>query len=789
MTSAGSRVRLRLRLALGIVAALVAAGRLSAQSAGTLRGRVSEESGAALPGVTVEARFPGGPSAAPPVATDRQGAWVIAGLAAGTYDVSLRLPGFATVTRTGIPLTVSSAGAFVDVVLHLSVSADVLVTGKRTFRNLAEIEHPEESLLGVANAATDGAVTGRQIEDRPILRPGEVLETVPGLVISQHSGEGKANQYYLRGFNLDHGTDFATSVAGIPANMPSHAHGQGYSDLNFVIPELVTGVQYQKGPYSAEQGDFSTAGSANVDYANSLENTISKVGGGGEGYGRALFAQSPKLGPGTLLYAVEVVHNDGPWVHPDDMKKYNGVLRYSVPTDDGGFAITAMGYQNRWNSTDQVADRAVSSGLVSRFGAIDPTDGGETHRYSLSADWQSRGADSLTTISAFAVDSRLRLFSDFTYYLDDPVHGDQFEQADRRIVTGLKASHRFLSNFFGMEAETTAGIQLRNDNIAEDGLFHTEAQQVLSVTRLDHVTQSSGSVFLQTSLGIASKLRAILGMRGDFYRFRVDSDNPANSGTRTASIASPKASLILGPWANTEFYLNFGYGFHSNDARGATITEEPRTHEAVDSVTPLVRAKGAEIGVRSVLLPHLQSTLSLWALDVASELIFTGDAGTTEPSRPTRRDGVEWANFYTPVTGVVLDADIALSKARFSDFDPVGDRVPGAIETVISAGVSVDPHGGLFGSLRLRYFGPRPLNEDNSVRSRSSTLLNAQIGYELRQGIRAGVDVFNLLNARASDIDYYYASRLPGEPAEGVNDIHTHPTEPRTARLFIAYAF
>ncbi|MDQ2978727.1 MAG: TonB-dependent receptor, partial [Acidobacteriota bacterium] len=588
-----------------------------------LRGRVTDGSGAGLPGVSVEARVPGGP-AAPAASTDHQGAWQIAGLPAGVYDVSFRLPGFAGVTRRGI--SVADSAVLLDVVLNLSVSADVLVTGKRTFRNLADAENPTESLLGVANAATEGAITGRQVEERPILRPGEVLETVPGLVISQHSGEGKANQYYLRGFNLDHGTDFATSVAGIPANMPSHAHGQGYSDLNFLIPELVTGVQYRKGPYGADEGDFSTAGSANVVYANFLEHGIARVGGGAEGYGRALFAQSPKVGAGTLLYALEVTRNDGPWVHPDEMRKYNGVLRYSVPGDDGAFSITAMGYQNRWNSTDQVADRAISSGYISRFGAIDPTDGGETHRYSLSADWEGRGADSVTRVTAYAVDYRLKLTSNFTYFLEDPVNGDQFQQRDRRAVTGLKASHQWLASFFGMEAENTAGIQLRNDNIVEDGLFHTKAGEVLDTIRVDHVTQTSGSLYAQTSVRWGPKVRTILGVRGDLYRFHVQSDNAANSGDGTASLASPKVSVVLGPWANTELYANFGYGFHSNDARGATITQDPKTGERVERVTPLVRAKGAEIGIRSVLLPRLQTTLSLWGLDMGSELVFTGDA-------------------------------------------------------------------------------------------------------------------------------------------------------------------
>jgi len=678
----------------------------------------------------------------------------------------------------------------------VTVSESVTVTAKRTFRDLADLGGSGENALGVANAAAEGSVTAAQIDARPVLRPADLLEAVPGLVVSQHSGEGKANQYYLRGFNLDHGTDFATSVAGIPVNMPSHAHGQGYADLNFVIPELVSGVQYRKGLYSAEQGDFSTAGSASVDYASSLDEAIAKVGGGSEGYGRALFAQSSKLGSGTVLYALEAVRNQGPWVHGDDMQKYNGVLRFSLPRDDGSFAITAMAYRNTWNSTDQVPDRAIAAGLVQRFGAIDPTDGGATHRYSLSADWQRRGTDSLTTVTAYAVDYGLNLFSNFTYLLDDPVHGDQFEQVDHRVVTGLQASHRWLSSIFGLPAESTAGLQLRNDNVVEDGLFHTEARQVLGMTRLDHVTSTSASLYAETSVELAPRVRAIGGLRGDFYRFGVASEigADANSGTETASIASPKLSLVFGPWASTELYANYGWGFHSNDARGATSTVDPKTGDPVESVTPLVRAKGGELGVRSVLLPRLQTTLSLWRLDIASELVFTGDAGTTEASRPSRRTGVEWASFWTPRAGWTVDADVAWSRARFSDFDPVGDRIPGAVETVVSAGVAFDPHGldplgGFFGSLRLRYFGPRPLIEDDSVRSKSSTLVSAQLGYELARSIRMGVDVFNVLNARVSDVDYYYASRLPGEPSSGVNDVHTHPAEPRSARLFVSYAF
>ncbi len=774
------------RLSLWIGLLLFCAPKVSAESTGAIAGRVTDETGAALPGVTIEAR--GTALAGHPVTvSDRSGSFALEPVPTGTYEVSFRLPGFVGLVKSGVAVDPEDS-VRLEIVLHLAVTADVVVTGKRSFRNLAEIADSAD-LIRIADSAAQGVVTGKQMDARPILRPGEVLEAVPGLLISQHSGEGKANQYYLRGFNLDHGTDFATSVAGIPVNMPSHAHGQGYSDLNFLIPELVSGVQYQKGPYSAEQGDFSTAGSANIHYVNALEKGIGRAGGGEQGFGRILVAQSLRLGKGHLLWALEVAHNNGPWVHPDNMRKYNGVLRYSEGGSESAFSMTAMGYQSRWNSTDQVAERAVSGGLISRFGAIDPTDGGETHRYSLSADWQRTGEDSVTRASAYAVDYKLNLFSNFTYYLDDPVNGDQFEQKDQRVVTGAKASRQWLSTWLGRETENTVGIQFRHDNIAQDGLLHTRAREILSSVRRDHVLQTSGSVYFQNSFRWAEKFRTVIGLRGDYYRFRVRGDNPANSGADSASLASPKLSLIFGPWAKTEFYVNAGYGFHSNDARGATITQDPKTHEPAEKVTPLVRAKGAEAGFRSVVVPHLQTTVSFWGLDVASELLFTGDAGTTEASRPSRRTGIEWANYWSPLPGLVLDVDAAFSRARFTDFDPVGDRIPGSVETVISAGVSVENASGIFGGLRLRHFGPRPLIEDNSVRSKSSTLVNAQLGCELVRGVRLVADVFNVLDAKVSDIDYFYTSRLPGEPASGVGDIHTHPVGPRTARFSLLYAF
>ena len=753
---------------------------------GSMSGTVRDDDGKPLPGVTVELRL--GPGLAFTTFTGTGGGYAFPSAPSGTAELSFRLPGFATLLRKGISIPAANTSVS-DVVLHLTTSADVVVSGKRTFRNLADLDTPVNDLIGIASASTVGVITAAQIDERETHRPADVLEAVPGLLISQHSGEGKANQYYLRGFNLDHGTDVASSVAGVPVNMPTHAHGQGYSDNNFLIPELVSGIQYKKGPYYADEGDFSAAGAVNVNYVNILDKPIVEFSLGGDGYRRGLFAGSVGLASGTLLGAVELYHNDGPWTTPDDYRKINAVVRWSKGEKENGFSLTGVAYQGRWGSTDQVAQRGIDQGLYGRFDAIDPTDGGKSHRYSLSADWQRTGENTQTKLQAFVMDYSLDLWSNFTYFLNDPVNGDQFHQADRRVVLGLKGSQQWLLKLWGRDVEATAGIQVRNDNIPTLGLYNTKARDLLSTIRSDHVSQTSGAVYAQASVEVAPKVRAIAGVRGDIYRFNVASDIAANSGTDTAAIFSPKLSLVFGPFASTEFYLNGGYGFHSNDGRGSTLTVDPATGDPAERVSPLVRAKGAEIGVRSTAVKGFQTTLSVWLLDIGSELVFSGDAGITAPSRASRRVGFEWANYWSPAPWLTLDADLAYSRARFTEDDPVGSYIPGAIEGVASAGVSVQNLSGFFGSLRLRYFGPRALIEDDRVRSAPSTLINARLGHQITPNLRATFDIFNIFDQRSTDIDYFYTSRLPGEPLEGLNDIHTHPVDNRSFRGSIAYSF
>jgi TonB dependent receptor/TonB-dependent Receptor Plug Domain/Carboxypeptidase regulatory-like domain len=748
-------------------------------------GTVRDETGGALPGVIVELRAAEG--AASRIETDTSGAYRFERLPAGPAQLSFALINFAQARRE---VLVPPAGRVrSDVVLYLALSADVTVSAKSTFTNISDAEDPALNLVGIAQSASQGAITARQLDTRPVMRAGDVLETVPGVVISQHSGEGKANQYYLRGFNLDHGTDFATTVAGMPANMPTHGHGHGYSDLNFLIPELISGVQFSKGPYFADQGDFATAGAATINYTNHLARPIVRVGGGGQGYGRALVAASPSAGPGNLLAALEVQRNDGPWEQPDHFRKINALVRYSRGDALNGFAITGMGYRGSWNSTDQIPARAVNDGSIDRLGTIDSTDGGDSYRYSGSVEWQRTRRNASTKLMAFGIGYDLNLFSNFTYFLDDPANGDQFRQADHRFVTGAKLSHRRLGRWADRPVQNTMGIQLRNDSVSNVGLYHTVGRRPLETVREDSVLQTSVAGYLQNETAWTPWLRTLAGVRVDGYRFNVEAGEPVNSGTEYAGLVSPKSGAVLGPWQGTEIYVNAGFGFHSNDARGATITVDPQTGDVAQRVTPLASAKGAEVGIRSVRVPRLQTSLSLWTLSLDSELIFIGDAGTTEAGRPSRRFGVEWANYYSPRPWVTFDADVSVSRAQFTDVDPAGSYVPGAAAAVVSGGATVDGVRNMFGSVRWRYFGPRPLREDNSVRSRATSLMNLEVGYRFSNSLRLAIDLFNLLDAHASDIDYFYTSRLPGEPIEGIDDFHFHPTLPRTARIGLMVGF
>lgn len=753
---------------------------------GTLTGSVRDQTGGALPGTSVELRDAEG-ATLQTTEVDGSGRYRFEAVSPGTYGLAIRLLNFSEQQRRNVIVTAGQVTTL-DAVLTLSLNADVVVSGKRSFVNLADADNPAENLVGIAQSASQGAITARQLEVRPVLRAGEVLETVPGVIITQHSGEGKANQYFLRGFNLDHGSDFATTIAGTPVNMPTHAHSQGYSDLNFLIPELVTGVQFSKGPYFAEQGDFATAGASAISYATLLDRPLGTFELGGFGFRRLLVAASPSLGRGHLLAAFESSTNAGPWDIPDAYRKLNGVLRYSRGDAVNGLSITAMGYDGRWTATEASPQRAIDEGIIGRFGSLDPTDGGRTSRYSLSSEWQHGSATAVTKVSAYGLVYDLHLTSNFTFFLNDPVHGDQQEQVDHRYVSGLRLSQRRIRRWRQRNLQATWGAQLRNDTIPTVALYHTEQRVRLETRSRSSARVTSAGLYAQGDVEWTPHVRSSFGLRGDVTAFRVNALDPANSGTAAASRFSPKAGLTLGPWNGTEVYLNAGSGFHSNSALGTTITRDP-DGRPVERVTPLVGAVGAEVGLRSVVVPHLQATVALWMLRLGSELVYNGDVGATEPGPASHRRGVEIATYYSPRPWLVFDADLSLSRARFAEATADGSYVPEAVGTVISAGASIDRWHRTFGSARWRYFGPRPLTDDNSVRSRRTSLVNMQAGFQVAHPLRVTADLFNAFNAAVSDIDYYFTSRLRGEPLAGVDDIHFHPAVPRTLRLSAAVTF
>jgi hypothetical protein len=674
---------------------------------------------------------------------------------------------------------------------------------------------------GISNmtAASAGDVSQEQIASQPLLRPAAVLENVPGLIVTQHSGEGKANQYFLRAFNLDHGTDLAVEVDDMPVNMPSHAHGQGYADLNFLIPELVDDLRYKKGPYYADEGDFATAGTARVDLIDQAPASLA-LGYGEDGYRRALFVGSGPVAGGTLLGAAEIYHNDGPFDVPDDYHRLNGLLRYSSGTAHDYFTVTAMAYSGNWDSTDQVPERAIEERLIDRFGSLNPTDGGETSRSSISFSAGSRTDSDQTQISAYVIRYKLDLWSTFTYYLKDPSYGDQMLQHDDRVVYGAKGSKSWFADLGTSPMINVIGVQGRVDDVRDVGIFPTLQRQPLGTTQNAGAVESSMALYAENTVQWRDWLRTVLGVREDLFGFAVkDKMLNANgscdlrsdplgcdSGEHRASIFSPKFALALGPWAKTTYFIDLGDGYHSNDARGVTRSGQS---PGVPPVTPLTRATGAEVGLSSQIIPEWDTSLDIFELKLKSELVFDGDAGVTTPSGSTTRTGVEWDNTYHIKQWLSAQMSAAFTKARFDhDNAPddlgcseaaashpcaqpiaiIGRYVPNSPTNVIDAGLSARRDSGWFGALRARHFGESPLIEDNSARSPAYTTVDAQIGFQSAQQWLVALDVFNVTDVRWNDIEYYYVSRLRNEPAPAA-DYVVHPGVPRTIRARFQFLF
>ncbi|MCP5348112.1 MAG: TonB-dependent receptor [Pseudomonadales bacterium] len=649
------------------------------------------------------------------------------------------------------------------------------------------------NLVGSSISASEGRIGHDELQERPLLRTGEVLEAVPGMVATQHSGSGKANQYFLRGFNLDHGTDFATSIDGMPINMRSHGHGQGYTDLNFIIPELLEEIIYRKGSYYADVGDFSGAGAARMTTLDHSQEPRVSLAFGEYDFTRLLASGGLDSLGGDLVFGVELQGYAGPWDSVDeDIDKTNLWLKQSWESGDDRFALMFMGYDNSWNSADQIPDRAVKSGMISSLGSIDSTVGGKSSRYSLSLNWLRNSGDSNWSGTAYAIDYDMNLWSNFSYFTQP--QGDQFQQLDKRLISGGELQWQKTSYLSGREMTNSVGAQLRRDDIDKVGLRSTAARKFLSDIRLDRVDELSASLYWENQLHLTDRLRSVFGLRYDYYDFDVKALAAAdpttlipNSGNTDDDIVTTSLSLAYALNDNNEVYAGIGQGFHSNDARGTTIAVDPVSGEAVLPVDPLVDTLGGEIGYRTFINDRLNATIALWQLEIDSELLFVGDAGNTEDTgvASTRR-GVEISAYYQLDEAWKLDFEYSHTNARFDEPLDGSRLIAGALEDVFSGGINFQPTDRFSAYLRFRHFGEFPV--DGGTTADGSSMVNLRLGYQVTANLQLSLDALNLLNSDDHDVEYFYESQLPGESGP-VEDYHYHVFEPRSFRLYLNYQF
>ena len=638
-----------------------------------------------------------------------------------------------------------------------------------------EVERP-------ISAASARSVRDRDLKLRPILRPGDLFRVTPGLMIVQHAGGGKANQYLLRGFDADHGTDIALSLDGVPINMVSHAHGQGYADANFIIPELVERVEVSKGPYFVENGDFSTAGSVNLVTGDHPESYVSLAGGSFDTL-RTVAIAAPSVSPNLHpLVAAEVMHTDGPFENPENFNKLNlyGKLTYDID-ENQKLSWGASHYTGSWNGSGQLPDRAVRSGLVKFFGSLDPSEGGITNRQNLFASYSLRPS-ALSEFNAMFYLTRydFSLYSNFTFLSRDPVNGDQIEQRDNRTIYGARSSYRWLKPWRSLLFDSSVGGSARADSI-DNALSYTNKRERLATVKSDHVYEASVSAWAKQEMQIGSWVRLVAGLRADQFTFQVNDQledlstiGSRSSGVRSRLLLSPKTSAIVSPGKTTDVFLNFGYGFHSNDARGVVLSQQP--------VTPLTSTRGYELGARMrVLGGRLESSLALWGIDVDSETVWVGDEGVTESGGATRRIGVEWEARWQILPWLFADADVTLADAKFRVNAGNGNAVALAPRLTGSGGLSALHPAGWRAALRGLYIASRPTTEDRFLQAEATAVVDAFAAYRWRS-LELAVNIENVLNRRYKSAQFATITRVPGEaPTDAPAPQTACPTGTRVA--------
>lgn len=631
-------------------------------------------------------------------------------------------------------------------------------------------------LLGTAEAASEGTVAGADMLVRPMLRVAELLEVVPGMVAVQHSGSGKANQYFLRGFNLDHGTDFTTYVDGMPWNLRSHGHGQGYLDVNGLMPEIVDRIDYRKGPYRADTGDFAMVGASFINTIDRFDAPFAALESGQYGWLRLAAGGTADLGDDAALTGmIERKTYDGPWEHAEKLQHTAMWGKYRRDTDFGTMAFTLSGYDGNWHPTEQIPERAIGTSVCEdAFCTLDPTAGGDTSRWiggmQLTADkWRA---------SAYAQ------YYDWVMQ-SNPTYDFQLNQFDKRSTVGGRYEYSILD-----ESKVTfdVGGELRYDDISNVGLDHFDQGQFVENISKNAITESSIGLFAETTWSPTDDFRLMVGLRGDQYDFDAVAKSVGSAdGHAKDSRISPKFGLAYLVSNDAELYANWGKGFHSNDARGVVNPTDP--------VSGLAPGEGKEIGARFEI-GAVKLTAAYWWLDVDSELIFVGDSNAVEPKGGSERDGYELTLFWRPIDWLGIDAVYTGSTARYVD-NPDGPYVEGAVEHAGQLGFSAIKDK-WEASLRVRYLGAYAMTPDNAHRADPETSVNIRGAYQVGKA-QLYAEVLNLFDADGKDIVYWYEAYVDGLDPPGLTseDIDCEVTncrmsraeEPQTLRVGVKFEF
>jgi len=696
------------------------------------------------------------------------GSFSVSHVPAGSYTIAASAVGYSKIVKEVIVRENQTTKVVFEMVEAATSTQEVVVTAQAPL-----------------SAASSSMVSAMDFELLPKQSTQDLLRMVPGLFIAQHAGGGKAEQIFLRGFDADHGTDVNISVDGIPVNMVSHGHGQGYADLHFVMPEVLQGMTVYKGPYFAQFGDFATAGSVQFTTVDDIDDNTLSAEAGAFGMERVSgMAELPVAGDQTTAFAAgEIFRNKGYFDHSQDFDRYNLFAKMKTYLGDSQtLSLWASGFSSSWNASGQIPERAVEEGIIGRFGSIDPSEGGNTYRQNINLVYTRPGESSNLLAQVYASRYNFQLFSDFTFFANDPVNGDEIEQDDRRTLAGGRVEYTTTSLFNDPSATTLIGSMLRNDWI-HNALWHVVKRQRLKDSADADIRQTNFALYAQQDYRLSSFIKFQLGLRADNFLFDVNDLLHAGtlgsiSGVVDQSIISPKANITISPSSTTDVFLNFGTGFHSNDARVVLAQRSDIT---------LPRAVGAEAGTRYTPNERFTSSIAFWALDLEREFVYSGDDGTTEEEGPTRRIGIDFDNRMQLLDWLWSDIDVNFSHGRFRDLPDGSNYIPLAPTLTSTGGLTARHSSGLEGSFRYRSIDSRPANEDNSVTAHGYTVFDANIAYSF-QMYRVMMTIQNVFNVEWNEAQFYTVSKLQNEPAP-VPDLDFTPGTPRVIRLSLSTSF